>query len=101
MRTKAKQNRNNTNDTQKKHRLRTASKNILLEGLNQFHGAPTSALVRMWIMIHIYLVCKKDQHLLKSINQDIKRRLGKDKDSTVNRTEYRSKRNPTDKPRWA
>ena len=40
-------------------------------------------------------------HLLKHINQDITRRLSKDKDSTVNKTEYRSKRNPTGKPRWA
>ena len=34
-------------------------------------------------------------HLLEHINQDITRR---DKDSTVNKTEYRSKRNPTGKP---
>ena len=33
------QNRNNTNDPQKKYRLRTVSKNSLLEGLNRFHGA--------------------------------------------------------------
>ena len=31
-------------------------------------------------------------HLLEHINQDIKRRYSKDKDSTVNKTEYRSKR---------
>ena len=37
-------------------------------------------------------------HLLKHINQDITRRQSKDKDSTVNKTEYRSKRNPTGKP---
>ena len=30
---------NNTNDPQKKYRLGTVSKNILLEGLNPFHGA--------------------------------------------------------------
>ena len=30
---------NNTNDPQKKNRLLTVSKNISLEGLNQFHGA--------------------------------------------------------------
>ena len=30
---------NNTNDPQKKYRLGTVSKNILLEGFNQFHGA--------------------------------------------------------------
>ena len=30
---------NNTNDPQKKYRLGTVIKNILLEGLNRFHGA--------------------------------------------------------------
>ena len=30
---------NNTNDPQKKYHLGTVSKNILLEGLNQFHSA--------------------------------------------------------------
>ena len=40
-------------------------------------------------------------HLPEHINQDITRRQSKDKDSTVNKTEYRSKRNPTGKPRWA
>ena len=34
-------------------------------------------------------------HLLEHINQDTTRRQSKDKDSTVNKTEYRSKRNPT------
>ena len=38
-------------------------------------------------------------HLLKHINQEITRRQGKDKESTVNKTEYRSKINPTGKPR--
>ena len=37
-------------------------------------------------------------HLLEHINQDIKRRYSKDKDSTGNKTEYLSKRNPTGKP---
>ena len=37
-----KQDINNINDPQKKHRLGTVSKNILLEGLNRFNGAPTS-----------------------------------------------------------
>ena len=32
------QDTKNTNDPQKKYRLGTVSKNILLEGLNQFHG---------------------------------------------------------------
>ena len=40
-------------------------------------------------------------HLLDQINQDIKRKQSKDKDLTVNKTEYRSKRNPTGKSRWA
>ena len=44
-----KQDKNNINDQQKKHRHGTVSKNILLIGLNQFNGAPTSALVQMWI----------------------------------------------------
>ena len=30
---------NNTNDPQKKYRLERSVNNILLEGLNQFHGA--------------------------------------------------------------
>ena len=55
-----KQDRNNINDPQKKHRLGTVSKTILLEGLNQFQGAPTSPLVQMWIKIHSCLVCMKD-----------------------------------------
>ena len=40
-------------------------------------------------------------HLPEHINQDITRRKSKDKDSTVNKTEYRSKSNPTGKPQWA
>ena len=55
-----KQDRNNINGPQKKHRLRTVSKNILLEGLNCFHCAPTSPLVQMWIKTHRCLVCMKD-----------------------------------------
>ena len=42
-----KQDRNNINDLQKKHRLGTVSKNILLDGLIRFNGAPTSPLVQM------------------------------------------------------
>ena len=33
------QDKYNTNDPQKKYRLRTFSKNILLEGFNRFHDA--------------------------------------------------------------
>ena len=39
-------------------------------------------------------------HLLEHINQVIERRKSKDKDSTVHKTEYWSKRNPTGKQRW-
>ena len=54
-----KQDRNNINDPQKKHHLGTVSKNILLEGLNRFNGAPNSPLVQMWIKILRCLVCMK------------------------------------------
>ena len=37
-------------------------------------------------------------HLLEHINQDITRRYSKVKDSTVNKTEYQGKRNPTVTP---
>ena len=33
------------------------SKNLLLEGLNRFRGAPTSPLVQMWIKTYRCLVC--------------------------------------------
>ena len=79
---------------------RSVSKKCLLEWLNWFHGAPTSPLVQIWLKTHRYLVCMKDpnlsmRHLLEHVNQDIKRRYSKDKDSTANKTEYRSKRNQT------
>ena len=67
------QNINNTNDPQKKYHLGTVSKNILLEGLNRFHCAPTSPLVQVWIRTHRWKtrdLCM--HHLLKHINQDIK-----------------------------
>ena len=51
---------NNINEPQKKHYPGTVSENILLEGLNQFNGAPTSPLVQTWIKTHRYLVCMKD-----------------------------------------
>ena len=49
-----KQDRNNINDPQKKHRLGTVSKNILLGGLNQFNDAPTSPFVQMWIKTQMF-----------------------------------------------
>ena len=54
-----KQDRNNMNDPQKKRRLGTVSKTILLEGLNRFNGAPTSPLVQMWTETLRCLVCMK------------------------------------------
>ena len=36
------------------------SVNVLLEGLNLFHGVPTSLLVQIWIKTHRCLVCMKD-----------------------------------------
>ena len=48
-----KQDRNNINVPQKKHHRGTASTIFyLLDGLNQFHGTPTSPLVQMWIKTH-------------------------------------------------
>ena len=58
--------RNNINDPQKKHRLGTVSKNTLLEGLNQFNGAPTSPLIQMRIKTHKCLVCMKDPLLINA-----------------------------------
>ena len=55
-----KQDRNNINDPQKKHRIGTVSKNILLQGFNWFNGAPTSPLVQIWITTHRCLVCMKN-----------------------------------------
>ena len=55
-----KQDRNNINAPQKKHRLGTVSKNILLEGINRFNGTRTSPLVQMLIKTNRCLVCMKD-----------------------------------------
>ena len=40
-------------------------------------------------------------HLPEHTNQDITRRWSQDKNSTVNKTEFRSKRKPTGEARWA
>ena len=61
-----KQDRNNINDPQKKHRLGTVSKNILLEGLNQYNGAATSPLVQTWIKTHRCLFCLKEPPLINA-----------------------------------
>ena len=58
------------------------------------------------IKTHRRLVCIKDPNLSTSplfvhINQDIKKEIYKNKDSTVYITEYWSKRNQTVKPGWA
>ena len=47
------QDRNSINDPQKKHRLGTVSKNILLEGLNRLNGAPTSPLVQDRLSLNV------------------------------------------------
>ena len=57
---KQKQDGKNINDAQKKHRLGTVTKRILLEGLNRLHRASTSPLVQMRIKTHRCLVCMKD-----------------------------------------
>ena len=41
------------------------------------------------------------KYLQEHINQDMKRRESKDKDSTVHKTYYRNKINPVVKPLWA
>ena len=71
-----KQDRTNINDPLKKLRLGTVSKNILLEGLNRFNGAPTSPLVQMWIKTNRCLVCMKDPNLSMHhlLEQDVKKR---------------------------
>ena len=61
-----KQDRNNINDPQKKHRFGTVSKNILLEGFNRFNGAPTSTLFQMWTKTHRCLVSMKDAFLINA-----------------------------------
>ena len=60
------QDRNIINNPQKKHRLGTVSKYILLECLNRFHNAPTSTLVQMWTKTHGCLVCMKDPKLINA-----------------------------------
>ena len=62
----------------------------------------------MWIKTHRYLVCMEDPQLTTAppqtkqhTNQDKTRRQSKDKDSTINKTEHQSIRNPTGKPRRA
>ena len=57
---------NNTNDPQKKYRLGTVSKYFLLDYLNQFHRAPTSPSVKMWMLKPRYInlgpCCEKTWH---------------------------------------
>ena len=53
--------KNKAEITQTVHERSTALERSLLEGLNRFHGAPTSPLVQiMWIKTHRCLVCMKD-----------------------------------------
>ena len=62
--------RHSKHKTEQKHKRSTKEVppwngpyNILLEGLNQFNGAPTSLLIHMWIKTHRYLVCMKDPYM--------------------------------------
>ena len=40
-------------------------------------------------------------HLIRTYESRYKKEIQQNKDSTVHKTEYRSKRNPTGKPQWA
>ena len=60
--------------------------------------APTSPLIQMWIKTHRYLVCMKDPLLInasspKTYKSRYNKEIKQNKDSTVNKTECRSKRN--------
>ena len=62
--------------------------------------APSSPLIQMLIKTHRYLVCMKEPLLINALSpRTYKSRYKiekiKDNDSTLNKTEYRSKRNPT------
>ena len=60
----------------------------------QLNKANTSDIEGAFLDLHLSM-----HHLLEHINQDIKRRLSKDKVSTINKTEYwRKKKTPTGKP---
>ena len=83
--------------------LERSIKIILLEGLNPFYGAQTSPLVQMWIKTQGCLVCMKHIHAPspRTYTSRYKKEIKKDKDSTVNKTEYPSNRYPTGKHRLA
>ena len=55
----------NIKDPQKKYTLERSVK-YLLEGLNQFNGAPTSPIVQMWIKTHSFLDCIKVPYLINA-----------------------------------
>ena len=61
----------NTNDPQRSTALER-SENILLEGLNQFHGANLTLSSDVWFARKTHSLSM--HHLQKHINQDIKRR---------------------------
>ena len=63
-----KQDRHNINDPQKKHHLRTVSKNILQEGFNRCHSAPNSQFVQLEIKIsNCSIVYKISKKVLRSL----------------------------------
>ena len=65
----------NTNDPKKKYRLRTVSKNILLEGLNQFHGASFSCIIypryNKKNMVKIIYVTFVQQHTITDLGETL------------------------------
>ena len=68
-----------TNDPQKKYRLRTVCKNMVLEGLNWFNSANLTLSADVdQEQIDVWFAWKTPNlsmhHLLEYINQDIKRR---------------------------
>ena len=97
----------NIKDPQKKHRPGTASKTPHWRARTGPTAPPPPPPKPRCGPRHIdtWLAWKTPKpsmhHLLKHTNQDITRRQSKDKDSTANKTEHRSKRNPTGKPRRA
>ena len=82
-----KQDRNNINDPQKKHRLGTVSKNILPEGLNQFNGAPTSPLVQMWIKISKGAKIRNRYNQVPHLTQDTNGKVTNSQLDTINESQ--------------
>ena len=69
----------NINDPQKMYRIGTVRKNILLEGLNRFHGANITLNSDLDQDIDIWFGWKTPNlsmhHFIKHINQNIKNKI--------------------------